>query len=451
MKNTFTFKELFSEFDDDIISVPEDTVFGDTDISTDAIKNAVLLRSGCRKKRHKGIRMILIAAAIIVISGVCSTMILADTDIRIAFEEFFGGNMNSAGLYDGGNVTVRTDDPNLDISFLGLTGDEHEMYAVIRASKKDGGTFTDEGYLYPYMTSDWKAMREYMLSLNGKTDTTPDELQSAMASFCGIEAVCTDRYGSNFGYENEGDAMIDAKYYLSDDRKQIKILIHLDIDNASGTKHLDARDGTLTVKSACFTAQKIVNTFFTDELSDEVSTGTAWNRFEKLFKGSQESVENMSVIYTPQRAIFCQTDKKEYALPFELTFTMNYRYNACIRRTLKQIDSPHYINENVPDAQMTVSPFSIRFDGETDHTDISQCFEDVDIDNSYVLMKDGTKYCFRDWGCSGGGGPASGKIESHSRLTYTLKPHSGLEEETILIDTREIAQITINGDIVYKA
>ena len=111
MKNTFTFKELFSEFDDDIISVPEDTVFGDTDISTDAVKNAVLLRSGCRKKRHKGIRMILIAAAIIVISGVCSTMILADTDIRIAFEEFFGGNMNSAGLYDGGNVTVRTDDP----------------------------------------------------------------------------------------------------------------------------------------------------------------------------------------------------------------------------------------------------------------------------------------------------------------------------------------------------
>lgn len=79
------------------------------------------------------------------------------------------------------------------------------------------------------------------------------------------------------------------------------------------------------------------------------------------------------------------------------------------------------------------------------------CFEEVDTDNSRVVMKNGMIYCFESRGGSGGGGIAVGKVENDLRLIYLEKPYDTIQYETILIDTRMIKEIIINGDVVYKA
>ena len=66
-------------------------------------------------------------------------------------------------------------------------------------------------------------------------------------------------------------------------------------------------------------------------------------------------------------------------------------------------------------------------------------------------MKDGTSYILEYHGGAGCGGPAAEKIEQEMKFVYREKPIRTLEMEKTLIDTRQIKQIIINGDIIYEA
>ena len=447
-----TFKSLFADFQDDLMDIREETVCDDTDVRTEAVMQKALAAVNARKPHRRKGKILLIAAVIAVIVGISTTMIFAGGELQIAFEEFFGGNMNAAGLYDGGNVQIKTADPNLDVSFLGITGDEHEMFAVLKAENKDGTCLTEEGYAFPITSVNGEDYNAYLHSIEGRADVEPDEVISRLSGFGGIRAICKDRHGNNFGYGEDGEAEILSYYYLSEDRKTLKILINLNMDSASGTKHLDARDGTMTIQSSSFTAQKIIRTVMTSPQLDAESYDAYRKKLEELHL--QES--DCTILCTEDEALFCQVERKEVALPFEVTFTMNFRYNGNIKRTLWASDVPHFIQKGTTNVQMTISPFSIRIKGEKDVKTVNEnpghfvCFENIDLDHSKVIMKDGTVYYFENRGQSGGGGIYTG-VKTTYHLQYALDPHNTLDTERLLIDTRQIEQIILNGDVVYHS
>lgn len=450
-----TFKNLFNEWNDDLLDIPESTVCEHTGVSSHTIKNNVLSQLGLHKKKKpsgKAFKLTVIAATLATALIVGTTAINANGGIQLVFEEFFGGNMNSAGLYDGGNVTITSSDPNLNIEFLGVTGDERNIYAVIEIFKKDNTAFTDEGYINPIMSEDSRGQQEFINSIQKNPPETPDELISKMNTFYGIQAICRDRNGNNFGFGDNGNAsMCIPKYYLSDDRKTLKILVHLDTQSASGTKHLDARDGTMTIISTSFSAFKNVQTIAAYDKDDQ----NMWS--EETFKNFQKKCKELNIgdtgwriLYTPDKMIRCVVDEKQYPLPFEITFKMNYRNNGNVKKSLHYSDAPHFIEKNTKTVNMTVSAFEIYIYGQSDDVYKTRLFQPIDMKKSKVIFNDGTELYLEGTQGSGGGGPASGEMHDSVILSYRTVPDLTYYLEDTLIDTREIKQIIINGDTVYS-
>ena len=90
-------------------------------------------------------------------------------------------------------MEVATSDPNLQVELLAVTGDQNNFYAVIRAEKKDGTAFTDEGYLYSdHITSPY------------------------------IGVVCCDQAGKYYPRVNDNTV---KECRLSDDRKTLYLFL----------------------------------------------------------------------------------------------------------------------------------------------------------------------------------------------------------------------------------
>lgn len=442
-----TFKDLFLDFDDDLIGIEEESVFVNTDINEESVMKIALSRSAKKKPFSKSIKVLMIAAAITITMGICSSVILANSEVRNTFREFFGGSMESAGIYDGGDVRIKTDDPNLDIEFSGVSGDGYEVYAVMTAKKKDGSTFTDEDYLYPITATKSEASKKYLESLKGSKEFDQNMLLSDLADFMGIQATVRDNDGNNFGYGDSGSAMIQAKYYLSSDRKNMKILVRLD-EESSGTKHLDSLDGTMTIKSICFTAQKNIRTIMTSDGSDPDSHDRYLKKIEEL----DIDKSDCAILHTENENIYCQVDRKTYPLGFEVTFDMNYRYKNNIEMELEPSDAPHFIEKNSRDIRMTISPFSVRLKAEKDYDGSMVVFYPVDVDSSKFIMKDGTEYYLLVSEGAGSGGSAKGYIKDSLKISFVSSdPLSGLEKELNIIDTKEISKLIINDDVIYDA
>ena len=449
-----TLKNAFNDWNDDLIDISTNTLCEDTGISSDSIKLSVLSQLALNKKKKifgRSFKFTVIAATLATALIIGTTAINANGGVQLVLEEFFGGNMNSAGLYDGGDVKITSLDPNLDIEFLGVTGDERNVYAVIEIFKKDNTAFTDGGYINPTMSADNRGQQEFINSIQKNPPETPDELISKMNTFYGIRAVCRDRNGNNFGFGDNGNAGIIPKYYLSDDRKILKILVHLDMQSASGTKHLDARDGTMTIISTSFSALKNIQTIAAYDKDDQ----NMWS--EETFKAFQEKCREMNIgdtdwrtLYTPDKMIRCVVDEKQYPLPFEITFTMNYRNNGNIKKSLHHSDAPHFIEKNTKTVDMTVSAFQIYIYGHSDDVYKQRLFQPIDMKNSKVIFNDGTELYLEGTQGSGSGGPASGEVHDSVILSYRTMPDLTYYLEDTLIDTREIKQIIINGDTVYS-
>ena len=140
------FKNVFNEWEDDLIDISENTLIEDTIVSGDSVKSRVFSELGINKKKKpfsKTFKLTLIAATLALAILVGTTVINANGGIE-RIREFFTGSVSSSDLYDGGNVEVTTLDKNLNVELLAVTGDKNNFYAVIQAEKKDGTTFTDE-------------------------------------------------------------------------------------------------------------------------------------------------------------------------------------------------------------------------------------------------------------------------------------------------------------------
>ncbi len=426
-----TFKTLFHELEDDVIGIEESTVCENTGVSSEAVKRNVMAHLGLHKKRKtfgKTFRMTLIAAVLSAALIIGTTVIGANGGMEL-LKEFFTGMVSSSDLYHGGNVEVATSDPNLQVELLAVTGDQNNFYAVIRAEKKDGTAFTDEGYLYSdHITSPY------------------------------IGVVCCDQAGKYYPRVNDNTV---KKCRLSDDRKTLYLFLSLDLSSLAFKNYPDIGNGIMTVKCDTIGFMKIKEKLAVyDRIDVEVHD-------EFLKTAEEKNLKDWTWLETPEGIVFCTVEKKEYAIPFEMTFSMKHNTDNTIHQTLSMDSAPHFIKSTAENVRMEISPFNIRIscDGKRSSNQESPiediwylsdlCFERVAPDNSQIILDDGTAYYFEviPWGNTEYQNPdEEGVFDVHVelKLRYTSIPNPTYIIDDVVVDTSRIKQIILNGDTIYK-
>ena len=434
-----TFKNLFNEWDDDLLNIPENTVCENMGISSQAIKNNALSQIGLPKKKKpfgKAFKLTVIAATLATTLIIGTTAINANGGVQLVFEEFFGGNMNSMGLYSGSDITFTSSDPNINVELLGLTGDEYSVHVMLEATKKDGSAFTEDGYINPITF--WNEQERNAIISSPPDD--PFEFVNRMLGAYGIEIYCKDRDTGGSGRRENTN----PQYYLNEDRTVMKILISV------SSKNRDLRDGIMTIKSTKFTARKVLELLASYPQASAESVET----YENIIKERHlDRNDTAMFFYSDESVDYCLVDKQDFDLPFEMSFKLNYRNNGNIKKTLTNADAPHYIPKTTRNVQMTITARKLYISGQAtpDPTIRRNCFWKFEPDNSKIIMKDGTEYPFINWSAGASGGPATGVLDETLILTYKID----VTDKHILpynqfIDVRQVKEVIINGDSVYK-
>ena len=129
-----TFREAFCNIDNEFLSENIE-IDNNTDIDIEKIKVNVLSRTGIKDTKKprakKSLKMLLIAAALVVFLLVGTTAIYATGGLEYIFNQFFGGDLNSAGLYNSEKVNIISGNDKYNINLLGITGDDKKIYAAI--------------------------------------------------------------------------------------------------------------------------------------------------------------------------------------------------------------------------------------------------------------------------------------------------------------------------------
>lgn len=433
-------KNLFNEWDDDLLNIPENTVCENTGISNQAIKNNVLSQLGLHKKKKpfgKAFKLTVIAATLATALIVGTTAIHANGGVQLVFEEFFGGNMNSMGLYSGSDITFTSSDPNLNVELLGLTGDEYSVHVMLEATKKDGTTFTDDGYTNPIIF--WNEQERNAVISSPPDD--PFEFENRMLGANGIEIYCKDRATGGSGRRENTD----PQYYLNQDRTVMKILVTVD------NRKRDLRDGMMTIKSTKFTARKILELL----ASYPQASVESFEAYQNIIKERNlDEKDTTFLLYGDDSVDYCIVDSKDFELPFEMSFKLNYRNNGNIKKILTNADAPHYIPKTTRNVQMTITARKLYISGQAtpDPYIRRNCFWEFDPDNSKIIMKDGTEYNFINWSAGANGGPATGVLDETLILTYKIDvTDKYIPSYNKFIDVRQVKEVIINGDSVYRS
>ena len=433
-----TFKNLFNEWNDDLLDIPESTVCEHTDISSYTVKNSVLSQLGLHKKKKpfgKAFKLTVIAAALATALIVGTTAINANGGVQLVFEEFFGGNMNSMGLYSGSDITFTSSDPNLNVELLGLTGDEYSVHVMLEATKKDGSAFTEDGYINP--VTFWNEQERNEVISSPPND--PFEFENRMLGTYGMEIYCKDRDTGDSGRRENTN----PHYYLNENRTVMKILVTVD------NRKRDLRDGIMTIKSTKFTARKILELL----ASYPQASAESFEAYQNIIKERNlDEKDTTFLLYGDDSVDYCIADSKDFDLPFEMSFKLNYRNNGNIKKTLTNADAPHLIPKVTHDVQMTITANGIYITGQTEPGKTrGNCFWQFDSDNSKIVMKDGTEYRFVGWGSGASGGPATGILNETQRLTYQIDvTNKYIPSYNKFIDVRKVKEVIINGDTVYQ-
>ena len=435
-----TFKTVFTELDDELMEL--DIQDNSHDIDIDKIKSEVFMQINSEKSSKKKFGkkvVVMLVAAVILVGGTIGAF--ATGSVQAVFGSIFqnSGGMNELGLFDGGNVEVKSEDNSLDIKLLGITGDGEKLCSAIEITKKDGSPVIDKDYSYPtnsepFDGSSWKA------TVNGG-----DKAKSAMQS---------------------------PQYVLSDDNKTLTI--YLFTTTASGSDD-SLQDSRMTFVSKKFHVNKITNELASvklpglmDPIFDEMNNNEELSADDVLFDQKELakkrsalglSEEDFITIDYKGKRIYCQAEQKTFELPFTVSYDLNYRTDKFIERDLSAQNAPKVVVKNTRNAKMTVSPFSIYLSAECDADNpdshgkdgLDKCFMLPEWDKkSKVTLTDGTVYYL--YANEGGEHreDENGVYHTTVHLKYSTVIGPPLEPENIFVNIKDIESVTINGDTIYR-
>jgi len=147
MKKVFVFDKIVSSID----NIDESTIIRETGIDAEKVKESAMkeIKSKKNKKKmsiKKIFSIVAIAAAIAATATV--TAQAATGGYNSIFCELFAGEPAN-GVFPGEDISVKSD--LLDIEFVGITGDETEMYSIYNITRKDGENFVDTADDYCFL------------------------------------------------------------------------------------------------------------------------------------------------------------------------------------------------------------------------------------------------------------------------------------------------------------
>ncbi len=449
-----TFREVFNNFEDDLMNIDENSIYQDLNIDIDInkVKEKVFEQlntntdiksnnSNSQKRYSKKFKISLIAAVVAVSMILGSTAIYASGTIQGIFGSFFGGNLNSAGLYDGKNVTFESPDSNINAQLLGITGDERQIYAVVEVSHKDGTPVTDEGFNRPY----W-----YVIDNDAIENLENDE---DYYNYLSCDAYLVDEDGNSLKKHAVSELS------MGEDAKTLKIMFKLI------TEGKDMSDNKMIVESRSVGAHKVLDVVATKKsLEDEYVYFD--DEIGRKIEAGEELEGEYATLYNGDCYEYCKVETKQFELPFTMSFEMDINGKGYIDKKLTTENAPNIVLPEADKVNMEITPFSINITAEADmqvyrdkggsikckYLDFI-CCKDIDYNNSKVILNDGTEYFLYYYPAGGNNMIEEGAENDYYEEVVVLnfsKVIAPLEAEVNLIDTREIKQVIINGDTVYE-
>lgn len=420
-------RKLFDKIEDSFaLEDRPDIAFGGY-ADTERVMSLAHEKLGLRPKRSmkKAAAVLLAAALITVVSVFGASAIIQRLTAGDVFSGVFSGEPNALGLYESRSVRFSSPDENLSASVLGITADDHDLYAMLSVKHNDGAPFTDEEYRY---------------GLYIPTSGTFDE-------FGGIVS-CTMESGEPLGNLGFGGGF-DCRCYLSDDRTDLKIYLSVDLNG------LDAKGGELTFTSRRYRAQKITEI----KKSYDIVTNRDWLEVSELIDR-----EGWRFIRRDNGYVLCKTEEKEYDLPFEISFSLDYETGNNIWLHPSRTKITDILSPAASDMTAVISDLGIELDSNcsagaagigkpgSNVTEGLQffAFREIDSTNSSVTLDDGTSYYLVLSGFNGGLNEDTGRYEEKLHLRYKTVPDPALADDIIVIDKRRISRIVINGDTIYE-
>ena len=450
-----TFKKVFDEFDDELMNIDEFNACESIDIDVEKIKTEVLKRiddKNGKKKFSKKLITLLVAATILIAGTVGA---FATGSVQSIFKELFNNSgMNSAGLYDGGNVELSSCDDSLNVELLGVTGDGEKLYSAIEITKKDGSAVIDEDYEEPFC---WVNELPYQIPEDKIVD-----------DYFSCRAVCIDKNGNSSRDKDSGLLVSNSiKYSLSDDNKTLKVFVYSIISEG------DFKDGRVTVTSEGVGAYNIHEVIYEVDYTSKSSADfddTEPFDDELIDRRLQElgiTEDDCRSIESGQKIKYCWCDTKEFELPFEISFDLNYKTDNNISKELTIEDAPNVIEPAADKVKMEVTPFGVYLYGQCDKKAVEKsgwseiteayhnhCFKDIGWEEtSKIILNDGTVYYLYPYVGGGAGVGEDGNADYYEeKFPFNLSTVVGapLQPEINVIDTREIKTIMICGDTVYS-
>ncbi|MGN1202201.1 MAG: hypothetical protein ACI4RF_02825, partial [Eubacterium sp.] len=389
-----TFKKVFDEFDDELMNIDEFNACESIDIDVEKIKGEVLMRindKNGKKKFSKKLITLLVAAAILITGTVGA---FATGSIQSIFKELFNNSgMNAAGLYDGGNVEIVSCDDSLNVELLGVTGDGEKLYSAIEVTKKDGSAVIDEDYEDPFCwVNDW-----------------PDQIPEGKTvdDYFDCRAVYVDSNGKSSDDMDSGLLVSNSvKYSLSDDNKTLKVFVYSIISEG------DFKDGRVTVTSEGVGAYNIYEVIdevdYTGKSSADIDDAERFddNLIDRRLQELGITEDDCRSVESGQKIKYCWCDTKEFELPFEISFDLNYKTDNNISKELTIEDAPNVIEPAADKVKMEVTPFGVYLYGQCDKKIVEEsgwsemteayhnhCFKDIGWEEtSKIILNDGTVY-----------------------------------------------------------
>ncbi len=419
-----TFKKAFSEFEDDLMNTEENMY--DIEVNVQKVKYEVFSRieNKKNKKYSKRVTAFLVAAVILLIGTVGA---FAINDIKAVFQGFFnkGSNMNSLGLYNGGDVKVNSYDDDYNVEVLGVTGDGEKMFSAIQITKKDGSEVIDKNYQHFSSTT----KHDFSVFV-----TTKDSKL--------IKA-----------YSN-------ARFELSNNNKVLKIYFYsFDIKE-------DVSQGKINIKGSYVGAFKIDRELASLDLPnslnevDEAPDGKYW--FDETFLEEKRnefgfSEEECFYFDNDSKRIYCQGSFKEFKLPIDISFDIDYSTQNHTEVNFDEKTARCVAENSAENVKMTITPFGVRLSCQFDGNSVDRADTEVrclkinkDDKTSKIVLDDGTTYYLYSISKSEQEIDNKGIVTENYSLYMNTVPGIHYHMKFIAIDPREVKEVYFNGQLIYS-
>ena len=380
-----------------------------------------------KNSKKVSVKKIVSVVAVAVAIGAAATVTAqAATGVfNPAFGEIFAGQPAN-GVFPGSDVSVKSND--LDVEFVGVTGDETEMYSIYNITKKDGSNFVESTEDYCFLgtnakmevsESAFKKLRLMMDGSRGMSDGVSYDFVDSKTIRATV--VFSDTAGCIKGERltvNDTDTSI---YHIDE------VLYSEKSDTELGcTKYMEENKALINQKKATFKDNQFIIPIY-----------------------GKDGIYRLAV-----------TTVTTIPFEYELGVTLNYKTTE---KTFSEAAGKKFraINSDWTVKNVKAGSFSIRIDAETDNK-TNDGLDLADQENrtqeqmnkylntdeglkAEITLKDGTKISAQ--ASSQNSTEADGHNESSWILTYCTYENAGA---MYAIDANEIVSVTCGGTVLIK-